>query len=299
MLPRTGRIVVNTLKVGIPKGSLEQATIELFKKSGWKIEISSRNYFPDVDDEALSCTLIRAQEMSRYVEDGTLDLGLTGKDWIKENGSDVVVVQDLIYSKVSQRPARWVLAVMDSSPIRTVEDLQGKKIATELINFTKEYFAERSIDVDVEFSWGATEAKVVEGLADAIVEVTETGSTIRAHGLRIVQDLMETNTQLIANKKSWEDTWKRGKIEQISLLLTGALRAEGLVGLKLNVPKDKLDDIIKLLPSLNAPTIASLYKQEWVSVETVISEFTVRELIPKLRKSGAEGIIEYSLNKVI
>jgi ATP phosphoribosyltransferase len=290
---------VNKLKVGIPKGSLEKATIELFKKSGWKIGISSRNYFPDVDDEALSCTLIRAQEMSRYVEDGTLDLGLTGKDWIKENDSDVHVVQDLIYSKVSQKPARWVLAVMDSSPIRTVEDLQGKKIATELINFTKEYFSERSIDVDVEFSWGATEAKVVEGLADAIVEVTETGSTIRAHGLRIVQDLMETNTQLIANKKSWADAWKREKIEQISLLLTGALRAEGLVGLKLNVPKDKLDTIIQLLPSLNAPTIASLYKQEWVSVETVISEFTVRELIPKLRKSGAEGIIEYSLNKVI
>jgi len=290
---------VSKLKVGIPKGSLEKATIELFKKSGWKIGISSRNYFPDVDDEALSCTLIRAQEMSRYVEDGTLDLGLTGKDWIKENGSDVHVVQDLIYSKVSQRPARWVLAVMDSSPIRKVEDLQGKKIATELINFTKEYFSERSIDVDVEFSWGATEAKVVEGLADAIVEVTETGSTIRAHGLRIVQDLMETNTQLIANKKSWTDAWKREKIEQISLLLTGALRAEGLVGLKLNVPKDKLDTIIQLLPSLNAPTIASLYKQEWVSVETVISEFTVRELIPKLRKSGAEGIIEYSLNKVI
>lgn len=290
---------MNKLKVGIPKGSLEKATIELFKKSGWKIGISSRNYFPDIDDEALSCTLIRAQEMSRYVEDGTLDLGLTGKDWIKENGSEVHVVQDLIYSKVSQRPARWVLAVMDSSPIKTAEDLQGKKIATELINFTKEYFAERSIDVDVEFSWGATEAKVVEGLADAIVEVTETGSTIRAHGLRIVQDLMETNTQLIANKKSWEDSWKREKIEQISLLLTGALRAEGLVGLKLNIPKDKLDAIIKLLPSLNAPTIASLYKQEWVSVETVISEFTVRELIPKLRKSGAEGIIEYSLNKVI
>ena len=290
---------MSKLKVGIPKGSLEQATIELFKKSGWKIGISSRNYFPDVDDEALSCTLIRAQEMSRYVENGTLDLGLTGKDWIRENRSDVVVVQDLIYSKASQRPARWVLAVRDSSPIRTIEDLRGKKIATELLNFTKEYFAERSIDVDVEFSWGATEAKVVEGLADAIVEVTETGSTIRAHGLRIVQDLMETNTQLIANRKSWEVDWKREKIEQIALLLTGALRAEGLVGLKLNVSKEKLDEIIKLLPSLNAPTIAPLYKKEWFSVETVISEFTVRELIPKLRKSGAEGIIEYSLNKVI
>ena len=287
------------LKVGIPKGSLEKATIELFKRSGWKISIGSRNYFPDVDDDTLACTLIRAQEMSRYVEDGTLDLGLTGKDWIRENGSDIVVIQDLVYSKVSQRPARWVLAVMNSSPIQKVEDLQGKKIATELVNFTKDYFAHRNIDVDVEFSWGATEAKVVEGLADAIVEVTETGSTIRAHGLRIVQDLMETNTQLIANKKSWEDPWKREKMEQISLLLTGALRAEGLVGLKMNVPKNKLDEIISLLPSLTAPTIAPLYQQEWISVETVISEFTVRELIPKLRKSGAEGIIEYSLNKVI
>ena len=290
---------MNKLKVGIPKGSLEKATIELFKRSGWKISISSRNYFPDVDDDTLSCTLIRAQEMSRYVEDGTLDIGLTGKDWIRENGSEIVVIQDLVYSKVSQKPARWVLAVMNNSPIQKVEDLQGKKIATELVNFTKDYFAERNIAVDVEFSWGATEAKVVEGLADAIVEVTETGSTIRAHGLRIVQDLMETNTQLIANKESWETPWKREKMEQISLLLTGALRADGLVGLKMNVSKDKLDEIIALLPSLTAPTIAPLYQQEWISVETVISEFTVRELIPKLRKSGAEGIIEYSLNKVI
>ena len=287
------------LKVGIPKGSLEKATIDLFKKSGWKISISSRNYFPDVDDETLSCTLIRAQEMSRYVEDGTLDLGLTGKDWIKENGSDIVVVQDLIYSKVSQKPARWVLAVMDNSPIRKLEDLQGKKIATELVNFTKDYFAEKNIDVDVEFSWGATEAKVVEGLADAIVEVTETGSTIKANGLRIIQDLMETNTQLIANKKAWEDSWKKEKIEQISLLLKGALKADGMVALKMNVPKEKLDEVIKLLPSLTAPTIANLYQKDWFSVETVISEFTVRELLPKLRKSGVEGIIEYSLNKVI
>jgi ATP phosphoribosyltransferase len=237
--------------------------------------------------------------MSRYVEDGTLDLGLTGKDWIKENGSDIVVVQDLIYSKVSQKPARWVLAVMDNSPIRKLEDLQGKKIATELVNFTKDYFAEKNIGVDVEFSWGATEAKVVEGLADAIVEVTETGSTIRANGLRIIQDLMETNTQLIANKKAWKDSWKKEKIEQISLLLRGALKADGMVGLKMNVPKEKLDEVIKLLPSLTAPTIANLYQKDWFSIETVISEFTVRELLPKLRKSGVEGIIEYSLNKVI
>jgi ATP phosphoribosyltransferase len=287
------------LKIGIPKGSLENATIELFKKSGWKISISSRNYFPDIDDETLSCTLIRAQEMSRYVENGTLDVGLTGKDWIKENSSDIVVVQDLIYSKVSQVPARWVLAVPENSPIKKLEDLRGKKIATELVNFTKEYFAERKIEVEVEFSWGATEAKVVEGLTDAIVEVTETGSTIRAHGLRIVHDLMETNTQLIANKKSWQDPWKREKTEQISLLLQGALKADGMVGLKMNVPKDKLEEVVKLLPCITAPTISNLYQKDWFSVETVISEVTVRELIPKLRKSGAEGIIEYSLNKVI
>ena len=287
------------LKLGIPKGSLENATIELFRKSGWKISISSRNYFPDVNDETLSCTLIRAQEMSRYVEDGTLDLGLTGKDWIMENRSDVSVITDLVYSKASLKPARWVLAVRDSSPIKRLEDLKGKKIATELVNFTKDYFAKRRINVEVEFSWGATEAKVVEGLADAIVEVTETGSTIKAHGLRIIKDLMETNTQLIANKKSMKDPWKREKIEQISLLLQGALRADGMVGLKMNVPKTKLKQIIALLPSLNAPTVSSLYQQEWVSVETISSEFTVRELIPKLRKCGAEGIIEYSLNKVI
>jgi ATP phosphoribosyltransferase len=287
------------LKLGIPKGSLENATIELFKKSGWKISISSRNYFPDVNDDMLSCTLIRAQEMSRYVEDGTLDLGLTGKDWIMENRSDVTVITDLVYSKASLKPARWVLAVRDSSPIRKLDDLQGKKIATELVNFTTDYFAKRRIKVDVEFSWGATEAKVVEGLADAIVEVTETGSTIKAHGLRIIKDLMETNTQLIANNKSMKDPWKLEKIEQIALLLQGALRADGMVGLKMNVPKNKLKQVIALLPSLNAPTVSSLYQQDWMSVETVISEFTVRELIPQLRKCGAEGIIEYSLNKVI
>ncbi len=287
------------LKLGIPKGSLENATIELFKKSGWKISISSRNYFPDVNDDTLSCTLIRAQEMSRYVEDGTLDLGLTGKDWIMENRSDVTVITDLVYSKASLKPARWVLAVRDSSPIKKLDDLQGKKIATELVNFTKDYFAKRRITVDVEFSWGATEAKVVEGLADAIVEVTETGSTIKAHGLRIIKDLMETNTQLIANNKSMKDPWKLEKIEQIALLLQGALRADGMVGLKMNVPKNKLKQVIALLPSLNAPTVSSLYQQDWMSVETVISEFTVRELIPQLRKCGAEGIIEYSLNKVI
>jgi ATP phosphoribosyltransferase len=237
--------------------------------------------------------------MSRYVENGTLDLGLTGKDWIIENGSNVVVVADLIYSKVSQRPVRWVLVVKENSPVNKLEDLKGKKISTELVNFTKKYFAERKIPVEVEFSWGATEAKVVEGLVDAIVEVTETGSTIRANGLRIVSELMQSNTQLIANNASWKDPWKRGKIEQIALLLKGALQAEGMVGLKMNVPEDKLKGVIEILPSLNAPTVSNLYQKNWFSVETVISEEKVRELIPRLQKMGAEGIIEYSLNKVI
>jgi len=287
------------LKIGIPKGSLENATIELFKKSGWKITTSSRSYFPGIDDEELSCALVRAQEMPRFVENGTLDVALTGKDWIMENNSDVHVVCDLIYSKATARPARWVLVVKDDSPIKRLEDLEGKKIYTELVNFTKTYFSSRNINVDVEFSWGATEGKVVEGLADAIVEVTETGSTIKAHGLKILYDLLETNTQLIANKKSWQDPWKKEKIEQIALLLQGALRADGMVGLKMNVPKDKLEAVVKLLPSITAPTISNLYQSDWFSVETVITEKLVRELMPKLLKTGAEGIIEYSLNKII
>lgn len=287
------------LKFGIPKGSLQNATISLFGKSGWKISVNSRSYFPDINDETIECSLCRAQEMSRYVEQGTIDAGLTGRDWIEENESDVQVVDDLIYSKVSQRPARWVLAVPAESPIQKLQDLQGKKIATEIVNFTRRYFKERGIHVDVEFSWGATEAKVVSGLADAIVEVTETESTIRAHGLRIIHELMQTNTQLIANKDSYKDPWKRSKIDQIILLLKGALRAEGMVGLKMNVPLDKTDNIIALLPSLNAPTVAGLHNSKWVSVETVVDARTVRDLIPRLITQGAEGIIEYSLNKVI
>jgi ATP phosphoribosyltransferase len=287
------------LKIGIPKGSLENATIELFRKSGWKITTSSRSYFPGIDDDELSCALVRAQEMPRFVENGTIDVALTGKDWIMENNADVHVVCDLIYSKATTRPARWVLVVKDDSPIKRLEDLEGKKIYTELVNFTKNYFSSRNINVDVEFSWGATEGKVVEGLADAIVEVTETGSTIKAHGLKILYDLLETNTQLIANKKSWQDPWKKDKIEQIALLLQGALRADGMVGLKMNVPKDKLEAVIKLLPSITAPTISNLYQSDWFSVETVIAEKLVRELMPKLLKTGAEGIIEYSLNKII
>jgi ATP phosphoribosyltransferase len=291
--------ILNRLKLGIPKGSLENATIELFRKSGWKIQVSSRNYFPDIDDEEITCTLVRAQEMSRYVENGTLDVGLTGKDWIRENDSDVVVVSDLVYSKVSQKPARWVLVVKENSTINKIEDMRGKKISTELVNFTRNYFAGRNIPVEVEFSWGATEAKVVEELVDAIVEVTETGSTIRANGLRIVCELMETNTQFIANKKSWKDPWKKEKIGQIALLLKGALQADGMVVLKMNVPKDKLPGVIDILPCLNAPTVSNLYQKDWFSVETVISEAKVRELIPRLQKLGAEGIIEFSLNKVI
>jgi ATP phosphoribosyltransferase len=290
---------MNKLKLGIPKGSLEKSTIALFEKSGWKISVNSRSYFPDINDKNIECSILRAQEMSRYVENGTIDVGLTGKDWIHENESDVVVVDDLVYSKVSQNPARWVLAVPADSGIKELKDLQGKKIATELVNFTVRYFKERNIDVDVEFSWGATEAKAVSGLADAIVEVTETGSTIRAHGLKIIHELMQSNTQLIANKDAYRDDWKREKIEEMSLLLKGALKAENMVGLKMNVPEEKLDGVIAILPSLNAPTIAHLYKSTWTSVETVVDSRSVRELIPKLIKAGAEGIIEYSLNKVI
>nr|HDN01111.1 ATP phosphoribosyltransferase [Deltaproteobacteria bacterium] len=290
---------MNQLKLGIPKGSLEKATIELFSKSGWRIEVHHRSYFPSIDDPDIVCSICRAQEMSRYVEQAILDVGITGRDWILENDSDIVVVADLIYSKVSKRPARWVLAVPADSPCRSVKDLQGKKIATELVNFSKRYFSERGIDVKVEFSWGATEGKVASGLADAIVEVTETGSTINAHGLMIIEELMESNPQLIANRHAWEDPWKRKKIEQISMLLQSALRADRLVVLKMNVPKERLGAVVDILPSLNAPTVSPLYKQEWCSVETVINEAEVREIIPRLMAAGAQGIIEHALNKVL
>jgi ATP phosphoribosyltransferase len=290
---------MSVLKLGIPKGSLENNTVDLFKKAGWRISYDSRSYFPDIDDPEISCTLVRAQEMSRYIEDGHLDLGLTGIDWILENESDVVAVQDLIYSKVSTRQARWVLVVREDSPYKTIEDMEGKHISTELVNFTKKYFAERKINVHVEFSWGATEAKVVEGLVDAIVEVTETGSTIKANKLRIIHDLMKTNTQLIANRQAWSDPWKRKKIEQIKTLLIGSLRAMNKVGLKLNVSKENLGKVMALLPSLKAPTVSGLYSEEWFAVESVIDTGVVRDLIPVLLDAGAEGIIEYPLNKVI
>jgi len=287
------------LNLGVPKGSLQNATLALFKRSGWTINVNGRSYFPEINDDDIECAICRAQEMSRYVENGTLDAGLTGKDWIAENDSDVHIVQDLIYSKVSARPARWVLAVPYDSPVKTLADMQGKKIATELVQFTRRYFSERKIAVDIEFSWGATEAKVVSGLADAIVEVTETESTIKAHGLRIVHELMQTNTQLIANRKAWENEEKRAKIEQIALLLKGALKGEKLVGLKMNVEQANLEKVVSLLPSLNAPTVAPLYQTTWFSVETVIGSDQVRDLIPELLNEGAEGIIEYPLNKVV
>jgi ATP phosphoribosyltransferase len=287
------------LKLGIPKGSLESKTVDLFKMAGWRITYDERSYFPDIDDEEISCILVRAQEMSKYVEDGTIDLGLTGKDWIIENDSNVVEVQDLVYSKASARQARWVLVVRDDSPVKSIEDLEGKKISTELVKFTERYFKERNINVHVEFSWGATEAKVVEGLVDAIVEVTETGSTIRANKLKIIHELMKTNTKLIANTDAWEDPWKRKKIEQIRTLLNGSLLAMGKVGLKLNVSKENLGRIVLLLPSLKAPTISELYSNDWYAVETIVSANIVRDLIPLLQEAGAEGIIEYPLNKVI
>ncbi len=287
------------LKLGIPKGSLESNTVELFKQAGWRITYDSRSYFPDIDDADISCSLIRAQEMARYVDDGTIDLGLTGRDWILENESDVVVVQDLVYSKASTRQARWVLVVREDSPIKRLEDIAGKRISTELVNFTKRYLQERGIEAHIEFSWGATEAKVVEGLVDAVVEVTETGSTLRANNLKIIHELLKTNTQLIANKDAWKDPWKRKKIEQISILLSSSLMAMGKVGLKMNVAKDSLSKVVLLLPSLKAPTTSALYDDNWFAVEAVVDKGVVRDLIPLLREAGAEGIIEYPLNKVL
>lgn len=287
------------LKIGLPKGSLQDATIKLFAKSGWKINLHHRNYFPDVNDDELNISMCRVQEISRYIEDGVLDCGLAGRDWVLENKSDVLEISSLVYSKVSNRPARWILAVAGNSPYKTPEDLAGKKVATELLGATKEYFESRNIDVDVFYSWGATEAKVVEGLCDAIVEVTETGTTIKAHGLRIIDEVMSTNTVFIVNKEAWNDPWKRKKIENINLLLQGALRAEKMVGLKMNMPKASLEKAMKVMPSLNSPTVSDLSDPQWVSVEIMVEEVVVRELIPELIDMGAEGIIEYQLNKVI
>lgn len=296
------------LKLGIPKGSLEEATISLFDKAGWKIHKHVRNYFPDINDKEITARLCRVQEIPEYIQNGILDLALTGKDWLeerqvsygpKDSDAPVVVVSDLVYSKVSNRKARWVLAVAGDSPYQKAEDLAGKRVSTELLGVCKRYFEDKGIPVQVNYSWGATEAKVVEGLADAIVEVTETETTIRAHGLRVIDEVMASNTVLIANRDAWNDPEKRRKIEQIDLLLQGALRAESFVCLKMNAPTARLDDILGLLPALNSPTVAALKDSAWVSLETVVDTHVVRDLIPQLRAMGAEGILEYSLNKVI
>ncbi|MDH3281200.1 MAG: ATP phosphoribosyltransferase [Gammaproteobacteria bacterium] len=287
------------LKLGIPKGSLESATIGLFAQAGWNIRARSRNYFPSIDDPDITCALVRSQEMATYVANGTLDLGLTGLDWILETGADVEEVCDLVYSKSTDQPCRWVLVVPESSPIQSIEDLEGKKIATELVNFTRRYLADRNIAAQVDFSWGATEAKAVEGLVDAVVEITETGSTIRAHGLRIVCDLLHTHTRLIANKEAFADPRKKAKIDQIALLLTASLHARQKVALSMNVPKERLEAVVALLPSLHAPTVSHLYGNDWLAVETVVDAHVVRELIPKLRQTGAEGILEYELRKIV
>ncbi|WP_321478144.1 ATP phosphoribosyltransferase [uncultured Paludibaculum sp.] len=286
------------LKLGIPKGSLEQATVDLFRRAGFNITTSSRSYFPSIDDPEVECMLIRAQEMARYVEDGVLDAGLTGRDWVIENDSEVETVADLIYAKQSFGKVRWVLAVPETSPVKTVKDLEGKIIATELVGATKRYLAANGVTAKVEFSWGATEVKPPE-LADAIVEVTETGSSLRANKLRIVETVMESNTQLVANKKAWADGWKRQKLEDMRMLLQGAINALGKVGLMLNVNKENLEAVLGVLPALKNPTISPLSDGQWFAVNTILDESTVRTIIPRLKQAGAEGIVEYPLNKII
>lgn len=286
------------LRLGLPKGSLEQATIEKMGKAGFNISVGARSYIPYVDDEELEIRLIRAQEVSRYVEHGYLDCGITGHDWIVENGSDVHEVGEFIFSKVSRQPTRWVLAVPEDAPVRSVKDLNGKRIATEVVNLTRQYLERHGVKAEVEFSWGATEVKAHE-LVDAIVEVTETGSSLRANKLRVVDTLLVSTPRLIANHASWKDRWKRRKIETLALLLKGALEAESKVGLKMNIAEKNLAGLLKSLPALRNPTISSLSQPGWVAVETIIDEHVVRELIPQLKAAGAEGIIEYPLNKVV
>ncbi|MCB1780765.1 MAG: ATP phosphoribosyltransferase [Candidatus Competibacteraceae bacterium] len=287
------------LKLGIPKGSLESATIALFNQAGWAISPHSRNYFPTINDPEIGCSLVRSQEMAPYVANGTLDAGLTGLDWILETEADVVEIAELSYSKSSDQPARWVLIVRGDSAINSVEDLAGKRIATELIGFTRRYLAERDIKASVEFSWGATEAKVVEGLVDAAVEITETGSTIRAHGLRIVCDLLHTTTRLIASRAALDDPWKKAKIDQIALLTRAALAARHKVALKMNVPVAQIDQVVHLLPSLHTPTVSPLYDRNWLALETVVDSGQIRDLIPRLTAAGAQGILEYELRKMV
>src|SRR3989442_10212363 len=286
------------LKLGLPKGSLEQAPVEKMAKAGFNISVSERSYVPYVDDEELEIRLIRAQEVSRYVEHGYLDCGITGHDWIQENGSNVHEVAELLFSKATRQPARWVLAVPESSPVKSVKDLEGKRVATEVVNLTKKYLRKHGVRADVEFSWGATEVKAHE-LVDAIVEITETGSSLRANKLRVIDTLLVSTPRLIANHAAWKDKWKRRKIETLALLLRGALEAEAKVGLKMNIAEKNLAKLLQSLPALRNPTISHLSQQDWVAVETVIDEHVVRELIPRLKAAGAEGIIEHPLNKVV
>jgi len=288
----------NILKLGIPKGSLEEATVNLFAKAGYSIKIKSRSYFPSIDDNEIECMLIRAQEIARYVENGVLDAGLTGKDWIQENRADVVEIADLVYSKTSSRPVRWVLAVPNESPIQSVKDLQGKRIATEAVNMTIDYLKKHGVTADVEFSWGATEVKPPK-LVDAIVEITETGSSLRANNLRIIETLMESNTKFVMNKEAYNDPWKKKKVERLVLMLKSAMAANGKVGLMMNVPKDKLDEVMKMLPEGKKPTIAELTDSKWVDLTVILEEKLVREIAPNLKTIGVEEIVEYSINKII
>jgi ATP phosphoribosyltransferase len=288
----------NLLKLGIPAGSLQEATAELFRRAGYKITFGARSYYPTIDDEELECLLIRAQEMARYVQDGVLDAGLTGYDWIVENGADVQEVAELIFSKASRRPVRWVLCVPESSPVRSVQDLQGKRIATEAVGLTTRWLEKQGVAARVEFSWGATEVKPPR-LADAIVEVTETGSSLRANNLRIVAEVLQSTTRLIANRVAYADPWKRQKLDDLALMLRGAMAAEGKVGLMMNVPREKLKQVLALLPALQKPTVASLADENWVDVNTILDESVVRQIIPRLKAAGARGIVEYPLSKVI
>ena len=289
---------VRKLKLGIPKGSLQDATIALFARAGWQILANGRSYFPAINDDEIECMLVRAQEMARYVEHGALDAGLTGNDWVLENLADVERVTSLTYSKQSRQRVKWVLAVPEDSPFQRPEDLEGKIIATELVEFTKRYFAEKKINVTVEFSWGATEVKPPM-LADAIVEVTETGSSLRANRLRIIETLMESETQLIANKAAYADSWKHEKISNLAMMLNGAINAMSQVGLMLNVPKAQLDEVLAVLPALSSPTVSQLRDEHWVAVNTILDEMTVRDVIPKLKAAGGSGIVEYPLSKVV
>ncbi len=285
------------LRIGLPKGSLQSSTVDLFAKAGYHVRVPDRSYFPEIDDPTLSCVMFRAQEMSRYVEDGVVDLGITGYDWVIENGSDVHEVCELVYSKATSRPARWILAVPNESNVTKPEELAGGIVASELVNTTRKYFDDKGIDVKVEFSWGATEVKA--RLLDAIVDVTETGSSLKANNLRVIDEILSSTTRLIANNEAWKDPQKRDKIESLALLLRGAINARRKVGLKMNVPRDKMDAIVGLLPSEKSPTINNLADEQWVAVEVIVEEQTERELVPQLHRAGATGIISYPLNKVI